>query len=76
MKAAERFRDGVLDAVYIDGDHDEKNVRADVAAWRPKLKPGGLLMGHDYLLAKVALDDAEVKVYQDSSWVVLPEAVA
>lgn len=34
--------------VFIDGDHSLDAVRADVRAWLPKVRPGGLLAGHDY----------------------------
>ena len=40
--------DGSLDWVFIDADHAYKAVRTDVISWAPKLKPGGLMSGHDY----------------------------
>jgi hypothetical protein len=35
--------------IYIDGLHDIPNVKADILAFWPKLKPGGILAGHDYV---------------------------
>jgi len=40
--------DGMLDMVFIDADHNYESVRSDIAAWRPKVKPGGIIAGHDY----------------------------
>lgn len=37
--------------VYIDGAHDYKSAKADIAAWWPKVKLGGVLAGHDYSIA-------------------------
>jgi predicted O-methyltransferase YrrM len=47
--AARHFDDASLDVVFVDGDHTAEGVRADITAWLPKLKPGGVLCGHDYL---------------------------
>lgn len=47
VDAARGFEDGSLDFVFIDADHREASVRADIAAWRPKVRPGGVLSGHD-----------------------------
>lgn len=48
VEAAEQFEDGSLDAVFIDAEHTYEAVKADIAAWRPKIKKGGYLAGHDY----------------------------
>lgn len=48
VQAAATVGDGELDFVFIDADHTYGACRADIAAWAPKLKPGGLLCGHDY----------------------------
>lgn len=47
--AAARFPDGSLDFAYIDANHSYPAVAADLRAWYPKVRPGGLLAGHDYL---------------------------
>jgi hypothetical protein len=47
VEAARRFPDESLDFVMIDGAHDYKSVCADVRAWLPKVKRGGLLAGDD-----------------------------
>jgi hypothetical protein len=48
-QAAERFADETLDFVYLDANHSYLAVCGDLRAWFPKVKPGGLLAGHDYL---------------------------
>lgn len=49
VEAAAGFADGALDAVYIDADHARASVEADLAAWWPKVRPGGVLAGHDFV---------------------------
>jgi hypothetical protein len=48
IEAAEQFANGTLDLVFIDADHSYEGCKADIEAWRPKLRPGGWLTGHDY----------------------------
>jgi len=47
-EVAVQFEDNSLDYVWIDASHDYLNVKRDVEVWTPKLKLGGLLLGHDY----------------------------
>ena len=44
------FQDESLDFVYIDGNHAYDFVIEDIKLWYPKVKKGGLVMGHDYIL--------------------------
>jgi hypothetical protein len=48
-EAAGMFSDESLDLVYIDADHSYSAVLADLEAWWPKLRSGGLIAGHDFL---------------------------
>ena len=74
MDAVKDFSDRSLDAVYIDGEHDEASVKEDIREWRRKIKFGGYLMGHDYYLPHVQKTLSEhglffVSVAPDSSWI-------
>lgn len=46
--AARQYADASLDFVFIDASHDTDSVAHDLLAWWPKLKPTGVLAGHDY----------------------------
>jgi predicted O-methyltransferase YrrM len=48
VEAAAQVEDGALDFAYIDARHDYDSVRQDLEAWFPKIRPGGILAGHDY----------------------------
>jgi len=48
MNAVTRFKDHSLDFVYIDGAHDFKKIAMDICEWLKKVKPGGILYGHDF----------------------------
>ena len=45
---ASTYEDDSLDFVFLDGDHRYECVKADIEAWLPKVKVGGILAGHDY----------------------------
>lgn len=48
VEAAATFADASLDFVFIDADHAFESVCADIRAWLPKVRPGGVLAGHDW----------------------------
>ena len=48
MSAVEDFVDNSLDFVFIDGNHTFEYVVNDIAEWEKKIKPGGIISGHDY----------------------------
>ena len=37
-----------LDLVFIDANHAYASVKATILAWKDKLRPGGILAGHNY----------------------------
>lgn len=50
---ADKFEDKSLDLVFIDGDHSYNQVTTDLNAWLPKVKPGGILAGDDFVWRSV-----------------------
>ena len=76
LTAARCFSEKV-DFIYIDASHVYESVMADVRAWKPHIKPGGWMGGHDYnwkfpgvLRAVFEQFGKPHRVFQDSSWLV------
>lgn len=44
-----KFNDNTFDFIYIDGDHSYKAVNYDLNSWWSKVKPGGIVAGHDFI---------------------------
>lgn len=59
VEMAGQVPDGSLDFVFIDALHTTESVRADIAAWAPKVRTGGWITGHDWWFPSVraALDE-------------------
>lgn len=76
MKEAENSLP-LLDFVYIDGNHHYEYVKEDIKVSLNKLKPNGIIGGHDYhyqsLGAVKAINEIlgkPDKVFSDGSWIV------
>jgi len=77
VEAAKFFRDGSLDAVYIDAMHEYKDVIQDITTWLSKIRHGGWIGGHDYstiwpgcVRAVNEIFGSPFMVFRDSSWLV------
>lgn len=46
--ASTHYKDNSLDFVFIDAHHTYEAVTEDINYWYPKVKPGGILAGHDF----------------------------
>lgn len=79
VEASRQFPKRSLDMVYLDANHDLPNVIADIAAWLPTLRSGGILAGHDYCQRKqsgyqvhvVEAVKAWTAAYQVTPWFIL-----
>lgn len=72
FEAARHVEDGSLCGVFIDAGHSEEDARRDIELWRPKLKAGGFLTGHDidWPTVKAAVDDLVpgYRTAEDNVW--------
>eukprot|EP00667_Euglena_gracilis_P018473 EG_transcript_19600 len=50
-EAAPLIHNNSLDYVYIDARHDYCGASEDIRNYWPKVRPGGIVAGHDYLFA-------------------------
>jgi len=54
--ASKHLPDNHFDYIYLDARHDYCAVKDDIKHYWPKLRPGGILGGHDYIDAQYAVD--------------------
>lgn len=47
LQAAREFCDASVDLLFLDGDHAEEAVVNDLLWWLSRLRPGGVVAGHD-----------------------------
>ena len=54
VDASQRVPSKCLDFVYIDARHEYEYVKEDLHCWFDKVRPGGLIAGHDYMDGRVS----------------------
>jgi SAM-dependent methyltransferase len=42
------FADASIDYLFVDAGHQYEEVRSDLSAWVRKVRPGGIIAGHDF----------------------------
>jgi cephalosporin hydroxylase len=47
VKASSLFADNSVSMVFLDTDHSYEHLRAEIVAWLPKVKIGGIIAGDD-----------------------------
>lgn len=71
LTACLQYEPKSLGAVFLDADHSYESVKAEIEAWLPKVKTGGIFAGHDIKLPGVKkavselLPTAQIDVKQD-----------
>jgi predicted O-methyltransferase YrrM len=77
--AARSFPDNSCSFVFLDADHEYSSVKEDLEAWVPKVKPGGIIAGHDYEdplwpgVAKAVNEKCSKVEKRGNSWMVRKE---
>jgi hypothetical protein len=73
-RASQHYDDESLDFVFLDADHAYESVAADIEAWHPKVRVGGILAGHDFthefpgVIRAVCERFRIVEVWRGSRW--------
>lgn len=68
---------GSLDFVYIDGNHTFDYVMQDIIEWSKRIRPGGIVSGHDYYKFRnagiIEAVDTYTKVHKIKQWFLCDE---
>jgi len=64
-----------IDFVHIDGNHEYEQVMKDINNYMPKIKKGGILSGHDWILrpgvmqaVKELFEESRINLGDDFLW--------
>lgn len=71
VSAAAHVPDESLDFAFIDADHSYEGCLADIKAWSPKIRPGGMLCGHDVnwpTVRKAVVETGPASKASDNVW--------
>lgn len=64
VEAARIFDDHHFDLVLHDANLSYEAVRKEIEAWRPKVRPGGIVMGHGYADARLGVRRAVDELFE------------
>lgn len=62
--ASKQMKDNYFDFVYLDARHDYCAVAEDISHYWSKVRPGGILAGHDFIDAQYAID----RLGEEENW--------
>ena len=48
MDAVDKFDDESIDVLFLDGCHGYPYTKNEILAWLPKVRIGGIILGHDF----------------------------
>lgn len=78
-EAVKHFEDSSLDFVYIDATHTYEAVKEEIQLWSKKVKPNGLLSGHDYVsgwdgviqaVNESIIDQSQLQIFSHGVWAI------
>lgn len=65
VRAARLFDDASVDLVQLDAQHTREAVAAEILAWLPKVRPGGILGGDDLVSDFPGVEEAVRDAFVD-----------
>lgn len=65
-----KYLDFDVDFVFLDDHHEYESVYAEIQAWLPRLKPGGVISGHDCNSNYPGVELAVSRAFTGSSYAV------
>jgi len=75
IEVGEKWDKGAVDLIFVDGDHSYEGCAGDIKSWLPYIKPGGLLIVHDYHKAERFAKPIEGKAPHPKPWHGVDQAV-
>lgn len=71
---AKTLPDDILDLLYHDAGHLQEEVKADLEAWFPKVRVGGVVAFHDYFMEEYGVKKAVEEFCRDKYAIIpIPE---
>lgn len=78
LEAVKKVANDFLDFVYIDGLHEFDHAMTDIILWSRKVRPGGIVAGHDYhirpFIEVIAAVNAYTAAHEITKWYITNDA--